>query len=91
MAKKVSALLVALLILKSIGATDSDTQKVAAIQKRRYFSGAFNNPVLRTVINIISSGGEGLSGRRGLAGPCMMKFRHASIFGRLSDMNERSA
>jgi len=34
MAKKVSALLVALLILKSIGATDSDTRKVAATQKR---------------------------------------------------------
>ena len=44
MAKKVSALLVALLIFKSIGATDSDTQKVAAIQKRRYFSGDINNP-----------------------------------------------
>ena len=39
-----SALLVAILIFKSSGATDSDTQKVAAIQKRRYFSGAFNNP-----------------------------------------------
>ena len=42
MAKKVAALLVALLILKSVGATD--TQKVAAIQKRRYFSGDINNP-----------------------------------------------
>jgi len=44
MAKKVAALLVAILISKSSGATDSDTQKVAAIQKRRYFSGVFNNP-----------------------------------------------
>ena len=51
MAKKVSALLVALLILKSIGATDSDTQKVAAIQKRRYFSGDINNPVQHEYID----------------------------------------
>jgi hypothetical protein len=32
MAKKASAILVALLIFKNIGAIDSDTQKVAAIQ-----------------------------------------------------------
>ena len=47
MDKKVSALLVAILIFKSSGATDSDTQKVAAIQYRRYFSGDINNPASR--------------------------------------------
>ena len=43
MPKKVAAILEAILIIKNIGATDSDTQKVAAIQYRRYFIGDINN------------------------------------------------
>jgi hypothetical protein len=48
MARKVSAMLTAILIFKNIGDTDSDTQKVTAIQYRRYFIGDISNPGLTT-------------------------------------------
>jgi hypothetical protein len=51
MPKKVAAILEAILIIKNIGATDSDTQKVAAIQYRRYFIGDINNPVQHEYID----------------------------------------